>query len=235
MKKAIIRMTTLVLSLALVLSFSLSVSATEGQMTLEEVFLEAQANYSVSPARYSADDPGVSPVYYEEQEMPDGSTLIVTGYPTDYTNDETPLEPGQELNSYIYSLTRSGLDEYGVRRSTVWGYFSSTIKYETDIIYDMEMVRIDSFSYEVELDSGYSMSLMEVTYFSYWANEVSEDYTFTTTSLTMTNYPTTRLGWVYNNSMTEVLSNTGVKYDLTINGTHYAFIHNLVPYGFLED
>ena len=35
MKKAIMRKTTLVLSLALVLSFSLSVSATEGQMTLK--------------------------------------------------------------------------------------------------------------------------------------------------------------------------------------------------------
>lgn len=230
MKKAIIRMTTLVLSLALVLSFSLSVSATEGQMTLKEVFLEAQANYSMSPARYSADDPGVSPVYYEEQEMPDGSTLIVTGYPTDYTNDETPLEPGQQAEGYIYALSSNLLVNEEDTTQT-WGYLFSRIKYYSRSIQEQGLTinqkRMDSISYELEPASGYSFSDMEVHYISIDGlfNDFAEN-TFTTSQLVMTNFPTTSMIWVSTNAGYN--SSSAVSYSPVFNGREYYFEHFLV-------
>ena len=228
MKKAIMRMTTLVLSLALVLSFSLSVSATEGQMTLKEVFLEAQANYSVSPARYSADDPRVSPVYYEEQEMPDGSTLIVTGYPTDYTNDETPLEPGQQAEGYIYALSSNLLVNEEDTTQT-WGYLFSRIKYQSRTAevqgLTVNQKRMDSFSYELEPASGVEFSSMDIYYMTNNGFGDVASNTITVTQLVMTNYPTTSMLWYSDEIGYD--SGTGVQYRPVLDGHRYYFDHRL--------
>lgn len=199
---------------------------TKKQESLQEVYEKAREEFekkSIIERTKTID----SYSYYDEIELDDGEIIIVRGYPTDYRCDLSPLKEGEQSDNIIYSIANAYIDETGEKKSLVWGYFSSTLKYYEDT--KNNKVRIDSFSYKASLNAGYSLSKMIVTYASYFANE-SESYSFETTSLTMTNYPTTRLGWVlneYSEPMTS--SNTFVNYVATVNGKTYDILHSLVP------
>lgn len=229
------RLFSMFLALSILISCFAVISAKEADQSsfelLKGVFAQAEAEYAVSA--HALSDETHSVFYHKETVLPDGTTLVVTGYPTEYSCDPE-LKTGEDASNYIYALTSTELDEYNIKKNKTWGYLSSTIKYYDDTT--NKKVRIDSFSYKIALNSGYSMSNMQIKYFSYDAsNSVSESNTINTTSLTMTNYPTTRLGWVRSDvTATEGQINTGVQYYPTINGVRYGFGHNIVPYGNVE-
>ncbi|MBQ3063028.1 MAG: hypothetical protein IJD03_05150, partial [Clostridia bacterium] len=99
------------------------------------------------------------------------------------------------------------------------------------------MVRISSFSYNLQLNSGYSLENINCYYFSFNSEtDLSEYNDIDLETLSLIDFPTNRLGWVRSDTQAvELQMNTGVRYTLELNMVdEYMLQHNLVPFNFVE-
>ena len=206
-------------------------------LSLEAIFNDAEQSYQVSPASNSSNTLSQD-IIYETQIISDELTLNVIGYPTTYSACDDELLPGQQSENYIIAFRSSLLTNQNETTQT-WGYMLSTLKFyqrditESGIVHHQR--RIDSFSYVIEPANGYSFSSMSIDYYSENWHFPEEDVfkTITSNQLTMTNYPTTSLGWVcYSDTgITGGTMTTAVRYNPTFNGRTYFFGHALIVDG----
>ncbi len=229
------RLSCAVLSVLILCAFSLNtMAASNTTVKLDTVFQEAKNSYEALARTKTRSSGEIQAPYYKEIEQVDGTILVVEGYPTDYSNNTTSLNENQFEDNIVYSLESITYDEYSFTRTKTWGYLFTSLIWQNDDV--NEKRRIDCFSYILNLNNGYELENMSVRYFSFDAtSDLSAEHTINTTSLTMTNYPTSRLGWVTTAvTAVEAQINTGVEYTVDLGSITYKLVHNLVPWGWEE-
>lgn len=229
------RLSAIVLAVFMLCTFSVNVmAASPSEIDLNAVFEEAKAAYEFSVGGKARSSGEIQAPYYEETELEDGTVLIVEGYPTDYSCDTTELEAGQMETNMVYSIKSVENKRNAMEVEKSWGIFSSTLKFQVDTSNNKK--RIDSFSYVVDPETGYDLEEVEIYYYSFDATSNSSAYnTITSTSLTMTNYPTSRLVWVTSDvTAVEAQINTGVQYTVDLGSITYCAVHSIIPLAFEE-
>ena len=222
------------LALALMMCFSLSVTAfaTEENDSIHEIFMEAKAAYNSSSTSYALNNS--RKMVYEEIAQPDGSTMIIEGYPTSRNYFELPTDDGYLTDSYVYTLSLNSDDG----TEEVWGRLISTLGfYKRDVVIDgadHEQVKIHSLSYEFEnLTSGYNFNNVSIRTYSIDERFPENNYDNQANpllfrQLSATNYSTSSLGWVCR-TIKQGFYATGAHYTPTFNGVTYGtFKHCLV-------
>lgn len=236
MKKSLTRSFSLIFLALFLLSLSFSSVAAGYSYTaisdksLKEIFDEAKSIYESSISTYSLNS-NTAP-YYREETLPDGSAVTLIGYPTKYSANSDPLFNDEMEESVVYAVEEGPYDSTTTDGGQGW-HFLSTIRYYSRVAESntsfgvVEQKKMSRFSYVFEADSSdYAPSKFNIMYkgFDPFNASESSQKDITSTQLTMTNYPTTSMGWISNYSG----SVAGVCYKFTVKGTFIPVDHFII-------